>query len=47
MPFYPPDPNAECTCGLDTSEDGFRYDVVCPKHDGSCVVNIETPEVED
>jgi len=23
-----------CSCGLDDSPDGFRHDVVCPKHDG-------------
>jgi hypothetical protein len=28
------DTDSECWCGLDTSKDGFRYDIVCPKHDG-------------
>lgn len=23
----------KCECGLDDSPDGFRLDVVCPKHD--------------
>lgn len=32
--FDPPDPKAECTCGLDDSPTGMRYSNICPKHDG-------------
>lgn len=32
--YDPPDPNAKCICGLDSSPDGMRYSNVCPKHDG-------------
>lgn len=32
--YDPPDPKAECTCGLDSSPNGMRYSNICPKHDG-------------
>ena len=28
----------ECICGLDTSKNGLRYDIICPKHDGEFTV---------
>lgn len=30
-------PSEPCICGADSSPDGYRMDVVCPKHDGVAV----------
>lgn len=44
-----PDPTATCSCGIDEDEasgkpTGFRYDVVCPKHDGSFGMLMPNPK---
>jgi len=41
----PPDPNAKCICGSD-DDSGFRYSIVCPKHDGEYFEMIVDDEAE-
>jgi hypothetical protein len=36
----PPDPHATCICGADSSQDGFRYSILCPKHDGAVILKL-------
>jgi hypothetical protein len=41
MPWLPPDPQAECRCGLGENGSGYRRDIVCPRHDGRSRVTIK------